>query len=158
MDRVSVPSRGLSYLNQEVSTAGFCSAISFRPLTGTLLSKQIGIRLLPMFSTYVSVPSRGLSYLNTVGILMGKCIRKLSFRPLTGTLLSKPDTENSEEYLAEQGFRPLTGTLLSKQISVVHWIEFSDVSFRPLTGTLLSKHHPPILPPQAAFFAGLRGK
>ena len=30
--------------------------------------------------------------------------------------------------------------------------------FRPLTGTLLSKHHPPILPPQAAFFAGLRGK
>ena len=70
---------------------------------------------------------------------MGKCIRKLSFRPLTGTLLSKPDTENSEEYLAEQGFRPLTGTLLSKQISVVHWIEFSDVSFRPLTGTLLSK-------------------
>ena len=64
---------------------------------------------------------------------MGKCIRKLSFRPLTGTLLSKPDTENSEEYLAEQGFRPLTGTLLSK-------------------------HHPPILPPQAAFFAGLRGK
>lgn len=31
-------------------------------------------------------------------------------------------------------------------------------SFRPLTGTLLSKHHPPILPPQAAFFAGLRGK
>ena len=89
---------------------------------------------------------------------MGKCIRKLSFRPLTGTLLSKPDTENSEEYLAEQGFRPLTGTLLSKQISVVHWIEFSDVSFRPLTGTLLSKHHPPILPPQAAFFAGLHGK
>ena len=63
-ERGSVPSRGLSYLNQEVSTAGFCSAISFRPLTGTLLSKQIGIRLLPMFSTYISVPSRGLSYLN----------------------------------------------------------------------------------------------
>ena len=32
------------------------------------------------------------------------------------------------------------------------------ICFRPLTGTLLSKHHPPILPPQAAFFAGLRGK
>ena len=31
-------------------------------------------------------------------------------------------------------------------------------SFRPLTGTLLSKSHPPILPPQAAFTAGLRGK
>ena len=30
--------------------------------------------------------------------------------------------------------------------------------FRPLTGTLLSKTHPPILPPQAAFTAGLRGK
>ena len=30
--------------------------------------------------------------------------------------------------------------------------------FRPLTGTLLSKSHPPILPPQAAFTAGLRGK
>ena len=36
--------------------------------------------------------------------------------------------------------------------------ETFENSFRPLTGTLLSKHHPPILPPQAAFFAGLRGK
>ena len=38
--------------------------------------------------------------------------------------------------------------------SVKVWL----AGFRPLTGTLLSKHHPPILPPQAAFFAGLRGK
>ena len=36
--------------------------------------------------------------------------------------------------------------------------EKAEEGFRPLTGTLLSKHHPPILPPQAAFFAGLRGK
>ena len=54
-------------------------------------------------------------------------------------------------------FRPLTGTLLSKQINN-ELKELKTARFRPLTGTLLSKHHPPILPPQAAFFAGLRGK
>ena len=54
-------------------------------------------------------------------------------------------------------FRPLTGTLLSKPYLANVLCEPND-SFRPLTGTLLSKHHPPILPPQAAFFAGLRGK
>lgn len=54
-------------------------------------------------------------------------------------------------------FRPLTGTLLSKQLTTAA-IKKMNYGFRPLTGTLLSKHHPPILPPQAAFFAGLRGK
>ena len=54
-------------------------------------------------------------------------------------------------------FRPLTGTLLSK-LAFSPSVPTSIFCFRPLTGTLLSKHHPPILPPQAAFFAGLRGK
>ena len=58
---------------------------------------------------------------------------KKCFRPLTGTLLSKPSTKGIKESVRAK-------------------------SFRPLTGTLLSKHHPPILPPQAAFTAGLRGK
>ena len=58
---------------------------------------------------------------------------------------------------ALKGFRPLTGTLLSKQ-RMCRYPEYFTKRFRPLTGTLLSKHHPPILPPQAAFFAGLRGK
>ena len=53
-------------------------------------------------------------------------------------------------------FRPLTGTLLSKPMALDN--KPAATGFRPLTGTLLSKHHPPILPPQAAFFAGLRGK
>ena len=78
------------------------------------------------------------------------------FRPLTGTLLSK--TKISMEGSKEHGsFRPLTGTLLSKKEAielVKQWL----IGFRPLTGTLLSKTHPPILPPQAAFTAGLRGK
>ena len=54
------------------------------------------------------------------------------------------------------GFRPLTGTLLSK--FDVQKYYYTRYRFRPLTGTLLSKSHPPILPPQAAFTAGLRGK
>ena len=55
-------------------------------------------------------------------------------------------------------FRPLTGTLLSKCKRGVFTEQEARKSFRPLTGTLLSKSHPPILPPQAAFTAGLRGK
>ena len=80
---------------------------------------------------------------------------KTSFRPLTGTLLSKLYRiyELTDE---AKSFRPLTGTLLSKRESFLLCSRHD--CFRPLTGTLLSKHHPPILPPQAAFFAGLRGK
>ena len=40
----------------------------------------------------------------------------------------------------------------------VKHVDIVNEGFRPLTGTLLSKTHPPILPPQAAFTAGLRGK
>ena len=83
---VSVPSRGLSYLNENYLTVEEVIAC-FRPLTGTLLSKQKdrGIR---QRLQRVSVPSRGLSYLNcqpqhTLMRLL------LCFRPLTGTLLSK---------------------------------------------------------------------
>ena len=103
--KVSVPSRGLSYLN-EIQRNEKIQFISFRPLTGTLLSKLKFLILTTILQFLVSVPSRGLSYLNITKELGAKIV----------------------------------------------------VGFRPLTGTLLSKHHPPILPPQAAFFAGLRGK
>ena len=62
---VSVPSRGLSYLN--INPNIFYSDFSqsgFRPLTGTLLSKQIFKFSKTMSLEQVSVPSRGLSYLN----------------------------------------------------------------------------------------------
>ena len=59
---VSVPSRGLSYLNVKI---GFDELLFI-----------------------VSVPSRGLSYLNTKEI-MGMLRYAQGFRPLTGTLLSK---------------------------------------------------------------------
>ena len=78
----------------------------------------------------VSVPSRGLSYLNLFVFEFN--FKLFRFRPLTGTLLSKLIKTSKKKRRAK--------------------------SFRPLTGTLLSKHHTPILPPQAAFFAGLRGK
>ena len=59
---VSVPSRGLSYLNLEAMKQDVKEYI-------------------------VSVPSRGLSYLNAKTKSEG--VRTMSFRPLTGTLLSK---------------------------------------------------------------------
>ena len=61
---VSVPSRGLSYLN--IRAAGAIERKCFRPLTGTLLSK-------PYLANVLCEP-------NDIG-----------FRPLTGTLLSKHD-------------------------------------------------------------------
>ena len=87
MISVSVPSRGLSYLNlekqlQENKNLGFRPLTGtllskqnendlqsnlyrdgFRPLTGTLLSKQVQIKFKKGVDK-VSVPSRGLSYLN----------------------------------------------------------------------------------------------
>ena len=129
----------------------------FRPLTGTLLSKHEIEQQIKQIEKDVSVPSRGLSYLNDKRVYW-KNTAIGSFRPLTGTLLSKQDRGLTAVPKKSAGFRPLTGTLLSKRILVV-FMEFQqETGFRPLTGTLLSKHHPPILPPQAAFFAGLRGK
>ena len=62
---------------------------SFRPLTGTLLSKPVRT-------------DRALKAL-------------LSFRPLTGTLLSKHKEPEDFRSETRTSFRPLTGTLLSKQ-------------------------------------------
>ena len=85
---VSVPSRGLSYLNEQ----------RFPLFTGL---------------NFVSVPSRGLSYLNENYLTVEEVIA--CFRPLTGTLLSKQlSISNNNEDLVDC-FRPLTGTLLSKQ-------------------------------------------
>ncbi len=84
---VSVPSRGLSYLNSSSCWLSSSSFSSFRPLTGTLLSKHSFLMNPVEVRGQVSVPSRGLSYLNnTKGI---KYLNNKSFRPLTGTLLSK---------------------------------------------------------------------
>ena len=60
---VSVPSRGLSYLNDMLKSGVFERVTSFRPLTGTLLSKSLRFN-------YYGLARKG-------------------FRPLTGTLLSK---------------------------------------------------------------------
>ena len=61
--KVSVPSRGLSYLN-EIQRNEKIQFISFRPLTGTLLSKLGVNNRENKTERRVSVPSRGLSYLN----------------------------------------------------------------------------------------------
>ena len=79
----------------------------------------------------VSVPSRGLSYLN----------------------VKKAQEKDSLGYVSV----PSRGLSYLNLLKANHPDNGGD-GFRPLTGTLLSKHHPPILPPQAAFFAGLRGK
>jgi hypothetical protein len=125
---VSVPSRGLSYLNEQ----------RFPLFTGL---------------NFVSVPSRGLSYLNENYLTVEEVIA--CFRPLTGTLLSKRfEMVNKND--------PFVVSVPSRGLSYLNSKKDNGHGrkkrFRPLTGTLLSKHHPPILPPQAAFFAGLRGK
>ena len=77
---------GFSYLNEILQQENKLRGLSFRPLTGTLLSKQID----PMeksFKEFVSVPSRGLSYLNFPHQITQSSHPR--FRPLTGTLLSK---------------------------------------------------------------------
>ena len=84
--------------------------ISFRPLTGTLLSKQSLINL-KIMQRELSVPSRGLSYLNR--LTLWKKALKICFRPLTGTLLSKHKFLE-RVFHGGYSFRPLTGTLLSK--------------------------------------------
>ena len=81
----------------------------------------------------------------------GKC-----FRPLTGTLLSKCSILNSQLPLMRVSV-PSRGLSYLNEVGKVYG-EDAVKCFRPLTGTLLSKSHPPILPPQAAFTAGLRGK
>ena len=60
---VSVPSRGLSYLNNFSNLIEKIGGLCFRPLTGTLLSKYI-LDVRKILILIVSVPSRGLSYLN----------------------------------------------------------------------------------------------
>ena len=90
---VSVPSRGLSYLN--INPNIFYSDFSqsgFRPLTGTLLSKRKGYKNESYQIIRVSVPSRGLSYLNKNYLTVEEVIA--CFRPLTGTLLSKLDRKD----------------------------------------------------------------
>ena len=91
MISVSVPSRGLSYLNLEKQLQENKN-LGFRPLTGTLLSKQ------------------------NENDLQSNLYRD-GFRPLTGTLLSKNPFKVLKTFNVSR-FRPLTGTLLSKQVQI----------------------------------------
>ena len=86
---VSVPSRGLSYLNSSSCWLSSSSFSSFRPLTGTLLSKHSFLMNPVEVRGQVSVPSRGLSYLNINPNIFYSDFSQSGFRPLTGTLLSK---------------------------------------------------------------------
>ena len=88
-ESVSVPSRGLSYLKKSLEKQVADGKNRFRPLTGTLLSK------------------------NKLHLSANKYYK--SFRPLTGTLLSKRTPYNLCSTLKSECFRPLTGTLLSKK-------------------------------------------
>ena len=84
---VSVPSRGLSYLNE---------ILSMMDETGEV----------------VSVPSRGLSYLNGK-TKSYKHTLVVVFVPSRG--LSYLNEDRGTEEMNRIGFRPLTGTLLSKR-------------------------------------------
>ena len=98
--KVSVPSRGLSYLNRGQANK----------------EKE---------NENVSVPSRGLSYLNYANVTFSRRYTTSRFRPLTGTLLSKREKVEILSMMDENGFRPLTGTLLSKP----SFKTFKDCSF-----------------------------
>ena len=66
LKKVSVPSRGLSYLNNDTVVGKEYTYKCFRPLTGTLLSKSKMRAMRKVEMVKVSVPSRGLSYLNPI--------------------------------------------------------------------------------------------
>ena len=83
---VSVPFRGLFYLNASQRGLKSLYQTSFRPLPGTLLSKCSN-GVIGNFLYNVSVPFRGLFYLNEIDGTIKDF--GLSFRPLPGTLLSK---------------------------------------------------------------------
>ena len=61
---VSVPSRGLRYLNRPFYNQTIRRDDSFRPLTGIKVSERNLIRHITI-DEWVSVPSRGLRYLNS---------------------------------------------------------------------------------------------
>ena len=159
---ISVPSRGLSYLNENISDGTKTHSKGFRPLTGTLLSKLGSNPTYPVRKVRVFVPSRGLSYLN-------ECMTISEFSKIVVSVPSRGLSylNSSSCWLSSSSFssfRPLTGTLLSKhsflmnpvevrgQVSVpsrglsylninpnIFYSDFSQSGFRPLTGTLLSK-------------------
>ena len=108
---VSVPSRGLSYLNEILSMMDETGEVVYVPSRG--LSYLNGkTKSYKHTLVVVSVPSRGLSYLNR--LFARKQTTKNSFRPLTGTLLSKLAFNFKRNCKMVVSFRPLTGTLLSK--------------------------------------------
>ena len=109
---VSVPSRGLSYLNSSSCWLSSSSFSSFRPLTGTLLSKHSFLMNPVEVRGQVSVPSRGLSYLNEQRFPLFTGLNFVSV-PSRGLSYLNENYLTVEEVIA--CFRPLTGTLLSKQ-------------------------------------------
>ena len=75
-----------------------------------------------------------------------------------GLKLAWKEAKNMKETMEEKLIRLGYKVWEKGDMKRIYINDFQKYCFRPLTGTLLSKHHPPILPPQAAFFAGLRGK
>ncbi len=69
MFHVSVPSRGITFLNVTLEELQQ-SLMSFRPLTGNNISKHAEYENDADYRTIVSVPSRGITFLNRkVGII-----------------------------------------------------------------------------------------
>ena len=137
MDRGSVPSRGLSYLNENISDGTKTHSKGFRPLTGTLLSKLGSNPTYPVRKVRVFVPSRGLSYLNECMTIseFSKIVVSVPSRGLSylNEILSMMDETGEVVSVPSRGLSYLNSSSC--------WLSSSSFSsFRPLTGTLLSKH------------------
>ena len=108
---VSVPSRGLIYLNETINILAISDGFSFRPLSGTYISQFSTSYSAKQRGAKVSVPSRGLIYLNKT--MKFKELLGVGFRPLSGTYISQSETE-LVEWVYNYRFRPLSGTYISQ--------------------------------------------
>ena len=132
---VSVPSRGLRYLNKPAEVSHFEWA-SFRPLTGIKVSEQLILNGKWNNENMVSVPSRGLRYLNNeyTALVIEKALVSVPSRGLR--YLNKTSLVHWQ--LNERRFRPLTGIKVSEQQQVSALLK-AGYSFRPLTGIKVSE-------------------
>ena len=88
MDVVSVPSRGLRYLNED-NIKYLQDNFGFRPLSGIKVSELNPAINVWGTIAHVSVPSRGLRYLNKSK--QTKEFSQKRFRPLSGIKVSEQD-------------------------------------------------------------------
>ena len=108
-NRVSVPFRGISFLNIFNVQHGLF-AVCFRPLPGYLISQYI-IILLNGGQRYVSVPFRGISFLN-IPLPCGMILLFVLFPSPSG--VSHFSIQEIAEHYFSQRFRPLPGYLISQ--------------------------------------------